>query len=96
MQEERYKRVQRSEEETKKLKQRLNRVIGQLNGISKMLDDNRYCGDILNQIGAATNALNQIGYLVLESHLDTCVRDDMINNKEGVVEETIQLMKNLK
>lgn len=91
-----HKNHPRSQDEINNIKARLNKVIGQLRGIDKMIDDNRYCGDIINQIGAATNALNQIGYIVLKTHLDTCVRDDMISGKDGVVEETISLMKNLK
>ena len=93
---ERHKHIARSESETKDIKTRLNKIIGQLKGIDKMIDDNRYCGDILNQLGAVTNALNQVGYIVLRTHLDTCVREDMISGKEGVVEETISLLRNRK
>ena len=93
---EKHKHHPRSKEEINNLKTRLNKIIGQLHGIDKMIDDNRYCGDILNQISAATNALNQVGYIVLRTHLDTCVREDMASNKDGVVDETITLIKNLK
>ena len=55
------------------MQNRLKRMIGQLNGIGKMLEDNRYCGDILVQVAAVESALQAFGYLVLQDHLETCV-----------------------
>ena len=51
------KKKERSPEEYKRLKNRLNRISGQINGIKKMLDDSAYCVDILVQVSAATAAL---------------------------------------
>ena len=45
----RYKETPRSEEDCKALQNRLNRMIGQLGGIKKMIDENRYCADVLTQ-----------------------------------------------
>ena len=53
----RRKATPRGEGEKKQLKNRLNRMAGQLNGIGKMLDENRYCGDILVQVAAVESAL---------------------------------------
>ena len=50
----------RGEEELRQLKNRLNRMVGQLNGIGRMLDENRYCGDILIQISAVERATNRM------------------------------------
>ena len=69
---ERTKHTPRSEEELKQLKNRLNRMIGQLNGIGRMLDENRYCGDILTQIAAVESALQSMGYIILKEHMETC------------------------
>ena len=52
-----HKHTPRTPEATHQLQNRLNRMIGQLNGIKKMLDDNRYCGDVLTQLAAAESAL---------------------------------------
>lgn len=93
---ERYKHTPRGEEEIKDLKVRLNRIIGQLNGITKMLDDNRYCGDILMQIAASESALQQVGYILLKSHMDTCVKEDIKAGKEDSLEEAFELMRKLK
>lgn len=53
----RFKDQPRDEKELRNLKSRIHRIIGQLNGIEKMLDDNRYCGDVLVQISAVESAL---------------------------------------
>ena len=62
-----------NEKEKKNLQQRLKKVSGQINGIDKMIDDSRYCVDILQQILAARAALNQVALLILESHTKSCV-----------------------
>jgi len=92
----RYKATPRGEDEIKDLKVRLNRIIGQLNGITKMLDDNRYCGDILTQIAASESALQQVGYILLKSHMETCVSEDIKAGKEDSLQEAFELMRKLK
>ena len=86
----------RSGEELKTLQNRISRIQGQLSGISKMLDENRYCGDVLTQIAAVESALQSLGYIVLESHMNSCVKEDILAGKDGVIEETVSLIKNLK
>ncbi len=91
-----HKHTPRSEEEAKNLKNRLNKIQGQVNGISKMIDDNRYCGDILIQIASIERSLQEVGYIILKTHMDTCVRDDIKNDKPEVIDETIDLIRKLK
>lgn len=86
----------RSEEEIKKLKNRMHRIIGQMNGVEKMLEENRYCGDILVQIAAIEKSLQSIGYQILEEHLTSCVVDDIQEGKLDSMEEVMKLVKNLK
>ena len=86
----------RSEAELKRLKNRLNRMTGQLNGIGRMLDENRYCGDILIQISAVERALENFGYIVLKSHMESCVADELRGGNDAILDETIELMKKLK
>lgn len=64
----RHKHTPRDDKEIKQLKNRLSRVSGQINGIIKMLDDNRYCGDILIQVAAVESAMQSFGYLILQEH----------------------------
>lgn len=55
------------------LRLRLKKVSGQINGIDKMLDEGRYCVDVLQQILAARAALNKVALMILESHAKSCV-----------------------
>jgi CsoR family transcriptional regulator, copper-sensing transcriptional repressor len=54
-------------------KRRLARMSGQVAGIQKMVDDERYCVDILTQVAALRAALDQFGLLMLTTHLEDCV-----------------------
>ena len=86
----------RDEKELRLLKNRLNRMVGQLNGIARMLDENRYCGDILIQISAVERALQSFGYTVLQSHMESCVADEVRGGNPDIMAETVELMKKLK
>lgn len=86
----------RREADLKQLKNRLNRITGQLNGIGKMLDDNRYCGDILTQIAAVESALQAFGYVILKEHMETCVVEQIQKGNTGIVDEAVELIKKLK
>lgn len=55
-------------------KRRLNRVKGQLDGIDKMIDDNRYCLDIMFQIRAASSALKALEKEIMHTHIKSCVK----------------------
>jgi len=92
----RQKRRPRSEEEIRQLKNRLNRMSGQLSGIGRMLDENRYCGDILIQIAAIEKALQAFGYIVLEDHMRTCMAEEIRAGNHAVIDEAVELVKKLK
>lgn len=92
----RRKATPRSECANKQLQNRLNRIIGQLNGIKKMLDDNRYCGDILTQIAAVESALQSFGYVILQDHMESCVVENIKNGNMEIVDEAVDLIKKLK
>ncbi|HJK23254.1 MAG TPA: metal-sensing transcriptional repressor, partial [Methanocorpusculum sp.] len=57
------------------LHRRLKKIIGQLNAIDKMIDEDVPCEDILIQINAAKSAMHKVGQIVLEGHLNHCVKD---------------------
>ena len=61
------------EKSTRKVTTRVNRIAGQVAGIQRMVDDGRYCVDILNQIAAVRSALDALGIEILTRHLETCV-----------------------
>ena len=54
---------------------RLRRIEGQVRGIARMVESDAYCIDVLTQVSAATRALENVALLLLEDHLDHCVRD---------------------
>ena len=90
------RRTPRDEAELKQLKNRLNRMVGQLNGIGRMLDENRYCGDILIQISAVERALQNFGATVLQSHMESCVAEEIRRGNPDIIAETMELVKKLK
>lgn len=91
-----HKNTPRDAKEQKQLRNRINRIIGQLNGIKNMIDDNRYCGDILIQIGAVEKALQSLGYIVLQDHMQTCVAEEVRKGNEEILIEAVELVKKLK
>lgn len=76
---------------------RLNRIIGQLNAVKRMIEENKYCPDILNQTSAARSAIKSLEATILESHLSHCVKD-AFNSKNSrevnkKIEELIDLFR---
>ena len=92
----RTKQTPREEGQRRQLQNRLNRIVGQLNGIGRMLDENRYCGDILTQIAAVESALQSFGHIVLARHMETCVVEEIRKGNEQIMEEVVELVKKLK
>ena len=84
----RHKATPRSDETVKALQNRLSRIIGQLGGIKNMLDD--------IQLAAAQNALRNVGYIILEEHMETCVAEGIKNGDDEVIAEAVELIKKLK
>ena len=68
------------------LHRRLKKIIGQVNAIDKLVDEDIPCEDILVQINAAKSALHKVGQIVLEGHLNHCVRDGI---EHGDADKTI-------
>ena len=91
-----YKHTPRGEASVRQLHSRLNRIIGQLNGIKSMLDENRYCGDVLIQVAAAESALRTFGYTILHDHLESCVTEEIKKGNTKIIDETMNLIKGLK
>ena len=68
------------------LHRRLKKIIGQLNAIDRMVDEDIPCEEMLMQINAAKSALHKVGQVVLDGHLNHCVRDGI---EHGDAERTI-------
>lgn len=69
------------------LHRRIKKIIGQLNAIDRMIDEDVPCEDVLSQINAVKSATHKCGQIVLEGHLKHCVRDGI---EHGDAEKTIQ------
>ncbi|HEU5212762.1 MAG TPA: metal-sensitive transcriptional regulator [Gaiellaceae bacterium] len=61
---------------------RLHRIEGQVRGIERMVDEDRYCIDILTQIGAVTTALESLGFQILDEHVRHCVAGALSSGDE--------------
>lgn len=66
------------------LKKRLHRIEGQVRGIERMVDEDRYCVDILTQVAAVRTALESLGLEVLEDHVNHCVHDALTAGDESI------------
>jgi DNA-binding FrmR family transcriptional regulator len=69
------------------LVKRLHRIEGQVRGIERMVEDERYCIDILTQISATTTALESLAYQILEGHVDSCVTGALTSGDAEVAAE---------
>lgn len=85
-----------NEKEQIDLKKRLRRISGQINGIDKMIDEHRYCIDVLQQITAAKAALNQVALLMIESHTKSCVVNAIKENRTNeAVDELMSILSKI-
>ena len=88
----RHKNTPRSMELQADMQKRLNRAIGQLTGVKAMIEDNRYCGDVLTQLAAAEAAVRRVSEMVLAEHMRTCVVEEVRAGNDEVIDEVMALM----
>ncbi|MDR7869858.1 MAG: metal-sensitive transcriptional regulator [Tissierellaceae bacterium] len=69
-------------EDKTKVITRLRRIEGQIKGIQKMVEEEKFCGDILIQIAAARSALNNAGGLILENYMKNCIQNYLDGSSE--------------
>ena len=75
------------------LGKRLHRIEGQVRGIERMVEDDRYCIDILTQIGAVSTALESLAFELLDGHVTHCVTDAIASgNKKEAETKTAELL----
>lgn len=91
------KHKHREADEEKDLLNRLNRIEGQVRGIKNMVEDERYCIDILTQVSAIQAALNSFNKVLLSNHIKSCVVEDIRSGNLEVVDELcVSLQKLMK
>lgn len=87
------KKTKRSPEEKKLIISRLNRINGQINGITKMIENDAYCNDVLIQLSAVKNSVKSLSSHILENHLYTCVTNELEKGELEAIDELISLFK---
>ena len=83
----------RTEEEKKKLVNRLKKAEGQIRGIQKMVEEDSYCPDILIQVSAVTNALNSFNKELLACHIKSCVKEDIKAGNDETINELVEVLQ---
>lgn len=89
------KETVRSEEERKKLINRLSRIEGQIRGIRGMIEYDAYCTDILTQSAAVSAAMSSFNKELLNSHIKGCVSRDIREGRDEVVDELLEILQKL-
>lgn len=87
------KSTPRDEESKKKLVARINRINGQINGIKKMVEEDRYCDDVLIQLSAIDKAIKGLANEILEEHMKSCVIENIQKGNYDVLDEIVTLFK---
>lgn len=73
---------------------RLKRIEGQIKGVMRMVEDGRYCPDILQQLAALDGALDEVGLLLLEDHVKGCVTDAIQENQgDDAIHELVDVIR---
>lgn len=84
---------ERSTDEKKLLQNRISRIIGQLNGVSNMIENNRYCDDILIQLSAIDKSVKALANIILDNHMHTCLIHHIKNDEYEIIDDIINLVK---
>ncbi len=87
-----YKKKPRSPETKDALIKRINRAQGQLGGIKQMIEDDRYCKDVLIQLSAVEKAISAVSREILAEHMKTCVVDDIQSGNTEIIDEVLALV----
>jgi CsoR family transcriptional regulator, copper-sensing transcriptional repressor len=81
-----------NDDERRTVLNRLARIEGQVRGLQRMIEEDKYCVDILTQISAVTTALDRVGLLVLDGHVKGCVRDAMLGGETEADAKVAELL----
>lgn len=90
------KSTHRTDEEKKDLTKRMNIIEGQIRGVKQMIEDDRYCSDILIQLSAINKAVESLKNIILSSHVENCVVYEIQSGNLEIVDEMMELIKRIK
>lgn len=77
------------EKAVKEILVRLNRIEGQVRGVKRMVGEGAYCDEILNQIASIQSALYSVARLLLEKHMKSCIREQILSGDESAIDEVL-------
>lgn len=80
-----------TEDERRKIVNRLKRLEGQIRGLQTMVESGKDCDAVLTQIMAAKSALNQVGLLIIGHSMKTCLLDETVNDRDTLIDEAIKV-----
>ena len=83
---------ERKDSEKQALINRLKRIEGQVRGVAGMVERDAYCVDILTQIQAISSALTSFSTVLLDSHVKSCVKEDVKNGNDEVLDELVAIV----
>ena len=79
----------------KALLDRMSRIEGQVRGVRKMIEEDIYCDDIINQIEASRSALKSVQLVLLENHIKHCVKHQIQAGEDDIIEEMLKTVKRM-
>ena len=88
-------KTKRSDEFKNNLCKRLNRIEGQVRGVKKMIENDTYCNDVINQILSIKSALDSVNKLILESHINSCLVEKIKNDDKEVLSELMSTISKI-
>lgn len=83
----------RDEETKKRILSRLNRIKGQIGGVSRMVEEDRYCDDILIQLSSIDKAIKSIANIMLEKHMHGCLVEQIQEGNYEGIDEIVNLFR---
>lgn len=87
------KSTARDEESKKAIVSRINKIVGQMNGVKKMIEEDRYCDDVLIQLSAIDKSIKSLANIILDDHMHSCLIENIKNGNYEAVDEIVDLFK---
>lgn len=87
------RKTTRADGDKKSIISRLNRIAGQIGGVKKMVEDDKYCDDILIQLSAINKSVKSLANFLVEKHMYSCVLEDIKAGNTEILSEVANLFK---
>lgn len=87
--------MEKNNDNTRKISNRLSRIIGQLQAVKRMTEEKRECSEVLIQISAARSALDSITRIIIQEHINSCIHDALEKNDDRAVDNLNNVLSKL-